>query len=122
MLVLNTTSPRASPWAPAAAPRNQVPSSSARIASISPTLYREDRKGRREKRFLGVLNVLRGCLLSFQRRRDPVLFARDDADGRGPLAVAVVLESNHVRPGAHRRQRHRRLAHRLVVHEHSGSG
>src|SRR5438128_1809304 len=33
MLVLNTTSPRASPSAPAATPRNQVPSSSARIAS-----------------------------------------------------------------------------------------
>src|SRR5580765_1896665 len=33
MLVLNTTSPRASPSAPAAAPLNHVPSSSASIAS-----------------------------------------------------------------------------------------
>src|SRR5687767_4459294 len=34
MLVLNTTSPRASPCAPAATPRYQVPSSSARTAFI----------------------------------------------------------------------------------------
>src|SRR3954447_15467427 len=34
MLVLNTTSPRASPSAPAASPRKTVPSSSARIASM----------------------------------------------------------------------------------------
>src|SRR5712671_6936559 len=35
MLVLNTTSPLVSPSAPAAVPRNQVPSSNARIASTS---------------------------------------------------------------------------------------
>src|SRR5204863_169368 len=40
MLVLNTTSPRASPYAPAAAPLYQVPSSKARMASTIVVLRR----------------------------------------------------------------------------------
>src|SRR5881397_3126607 len=45
MLVLKTTSPRASPSAPAAWPRNQVPSSRAKIASIYPPTFLHWRRG-----------------------------------------------------------------------------
>src|SRR3954447_6235945 len=129
MLVLNTTSPPVSPFAPAAAPRNQVPSSSARIASICSCCFTAEvapfdklRTAARgepvEPCQVGGLGVLCGSFLSFQRRRHAVLLARDDANGRRPETVAVVLEANGVRAGGNRRQRHRRRADQGAVHEY----
>ena len=130
MLVLNTTSPRASPSAPAAAPRNSVPSSSARIASIvlrTLPLHVARARARSQRRHC----LTRACVQrSLQRlasivSNDAVIrfcFARDDADRRRPAAVALVLEADRVRAGRHRRQRQRRRAHELAVQEHRGAG
>src|SRR5262249_30849658 len=117
MLVLNTTSPWASPSAPAAAPRNRVPSSSARIASIW------------FEKFYSVVRA--GCIakggswcgaLLLHRRGDAVLFVRHHADRRGPTVIPVALEANGVRAGRDLRHRQRRRADDLVVEKHRRAG
>src|SRR5947207_438961 len=137
MAVLNTTSPLATPSAPAAAPRKNVPSSSARIAStlvltplflvLSPFLVPGPRtqdgprtKGGPRTRD-GPRTKHQGPSLSLHRRRDPVPFTGDDVDRRRPPAVAVALEANRMLARAHRRQRERRRTHELAVHEYSGA-
>src|SRR2546428_13345867 len=122
MLVLNTTSPRASPSAPAATPRYQVPSSSARIASIvflcGGAPHSSPRVGPHphalslaRSRSLG-LKAAAACaftlrqaqvehrLLLLQRRSDSVPFTPHDAHRRRPSPVALVLQSHRPLPRA----------------------
>src|SRR3954453_16052427 len=113
MLVLNTTSPRASPSAPAAAPRRIVPSSSARTASMGLISNAEPARGlvavrsraARTQQYLlpSARAADRESLL--ERCGDAVLFVGDDADGGGPAPVAVVFEPDRMRSGADAGQR-----------------
>src|SRR5581483_12473904 len=105
MLVLNTTSPPVTPGAPAALPRNQVPSSSARIASI----------------LSSPLPFPAACTSAVERRRHPMADAAHDADGRRPTAVPVALEPDDVFTGADLRQRERRHADLAAIQKHPGS-
>src|SRR4029453_9446680 len=95
MLVLNTTSPPVTPSAPAARPRYQVPSSSARMAS---TML---------------------LLVHLERGTDPCSLAFDDPYDCGPGAIAVELESNVVLSGLDLFQGKRRRADESAVHEYS---
>src|SRR5262245_21024217 len=110
MLVLNTTSPRASPSAPAESPRKIVPSSSASIASTLsyPSALRTSHCALRTAHF-----ALRTshCALSvhfplcssrcvslwlFERRGDLCALAGGHADRCRPAAVAIELDLNGV--------------------------
>src|SRR5262245_57087480 len=142
MLVLNTTSPVASPSAPAAWPRNTVPSSRARIAStllsvlcawrfvlgpsggslsvVSPPSWVRTRDlGPRTD---PAPRTKHQGPSSLQRRGNPVPFRRDDADRGGPATVAVALQTNHVTAGRYLRQRKWSRARELVVEIHLGAG
>src|SRR5256885_12435952 len=112
MLVLNTTSPWASPSAPAAAPRNHVPSSSARMASIAYLFFE----------LLRALRVSVTAVLSFQRRRHPVGFSRDHPDRRGPPAITFSLEANCVLAGVYALERDRRRAREPAIDEDLRAG
>src|SRR5213593_1052915 len=100
MLVLNTTSPRASPSAPAATPRYQVPSSSARMAIIflcvaGPHPRHLCLRARRRSALVAA-TLYSALFLLLKRRGDSVPFARQNAHRRRPSLVAVVLESHRV--------------------------
>src|SRR3954471_20178486 len=97
MLVLNTTSPPATPSAPAASPRKYVPSSRARIAS---TLI---------------------CSSSpLQRCRDTVCLGRAHLNGRGPWPVSVQRNPDRVRSCLHQRKHQRRRPPLAPVEKHRG--
>src|SRR5215813_4109592 len=95
MLVLNTTSPVASPGAPAAVPSNQVPSSSARMASTS--------------------------VYFLQRPADPIGCPADNLDRGRPRSMLVELEPHAVVAGFHIGQHHRRSADGPAVQERRGA-
>src|SRR5687768_7553669 len=99
MLVLNTTSPRASPAAPAATPRYQVPSSRTSMAFIE---------------------TRRGALL-LQRRGNARAAAGLHTDGRRPVLEARELHPHGVGSGAYRRDDQRGPADARSVHEHLGA-
>src|SRR5215831_5118217 len=95
MLVLNTTSPAASPGAPAAVPLNQVPSSSARMAFTS--------------------------VYFLQRPADPIGRPADNLDQGRPCSMFVELEPHGVVAGFHIGQRYRRSADGPAVQERGGA-
>src|SRR5882757_10341401 len=95
MLVLNTTSPPATPSAPAASPRKYVPSSRARIAST--LIYSSS---------------------SLQRRRDTVCLGRTHLNGRRPRPIPVQRNPDGVRTDLDERKRQRRRAHLAAIEKH----
>src|SRR5256885_8628102 len=98
MLVLNTTSPRASPAAPAATPRYQVPSSSANTAFIDSPV------------FLVLTNGL-------QRSGHPRAASGIDVHRRRPRAVTLHLEPHLVRTRPDTGKQQRRCTDRRVIQD-----
>src|SRR5215203_2021293 len=95
MLVLNTTSPRAMPWAPAAVPRYTVPFSNARTASMN--------------------------LFSLQRRRHSHLLTRAHAHRGRPRFIAIHLDAYGCGPRGQVGNDERRRACLPIVDEHARS-
>src|SRR4029453_18834661 len=120
MAVLNTTSPRASPSAPAATPRYQVPSSSAKSASIA-LMNAQGAKNARKNCLCG-LGGLRVPPSSLQRRRHAGLLARDNANGARPVLVTIVFETDGVVAGGNRGRRQGCCPNQLAVEKHASAG
>src|SRR5579871_5349513 len=108
MLVLKTTSPPATPSAPAASPRNHVPSSSASTASLLIAASSPPPAS--------ILSYRRG--LPLERRGHAILFGRRHLYRPRPRTVAVEHEAQRVRADLHERKRQRRDPDLAPVEKH----
>src|SRR6186713_282713 len=104
MLVLNTTSPRASPAAPVAKPWYQVPSSSASTAFIRLRCPRKP------------------VSLTFERRGDPCPLTRHHRDRGRPRLIPGQLDAHRVITDANAREQQRCDTRRDTVDPHLGTG
>src|SRR5688500_5192200 len=121
MLVLKTTSPRASPCAPAATPRYQVPSSRASMAFMRLPMVVDRRSSFVVRRF-----VVRRAFTNYElRTTSPLQGCRDacarsggEVDGSHPPLMTGQRNPHGVCTGGHGREDQRRRADEPAVHKH----